>query len=324
MRTLAVDGGSGRPAGASTMIGMTQAARRSDDLRRLAQTQHGLLTFAQLASYGVSYGEVRSQVDARRWQVLSRRVVALHNGDLDDRQEAWFAVLDGGPECAVAGVSALHEFGLKGFDVERWQAAVPPGLRGARHDRYVRRRSRRLVDGALHPARSLPTMRPAVALVDALENTSLPLRGCALLAAVVQQRLFRPGDVRPLVEAESTLPHRGLYLATAGDIEGGSHSLLEIDFVKLARAADIPAPLRQVVRADRSGRRRHLDADFDGFVAEVDGALHLKPLAWWDDMFRQNDLVIGGRPMVRFASVGIRLFPDRVIDQLRAAAERWL
>lgn len=313
----------GDAAPAATMILMTQAARRSDDLRRLAERQHGLLTFEQLAAQGVTYGEVRSHVDARRWQLLSRRVVALHNGRLDGRQQAWFAVLDGGPDCALAGLSALHELGLKGFDVDRWQTAVPLGLRGARHDLYVRRRSRRLSERALHPARSLPTMRPAVALADALENTTLPLRGCALLAAVVQQRLFRPGDLRPLVESESTLPNRKLYRATAGDIEGGSHSLLEIDFVKLACEADVPPPRRQVVRTDRAGRRRYLDAEFDGFVAEVDGAVHLKPLNWWDDMFRQNDLVIGGRPMVRFASVGIRLFRPRVIDQLRAAAARW-
>jgi len=59
-------------------------------------------------------------------------------------------------------------------------------------------------------------------------------------------------------------------------------------------------------------------------VIEVDGAVHLKPLTWWDDMFRQNGIVIAGRPMLRFASVGIRLQPERVDAQLRDAAARWL
>jgi hypothetical protein len=167
-------------------------------------------------------------------------------------------------------------------------------------------------------------VRVGPAVVGALEQTVLPLRGCALLAAVVQQRLLRPADVRPLVAATTTLPRRSLYVAAAGDIEGGAHSLLEIDFHQLARRAGIPAPRGQSLRTDARGRRRYLDADFGAFVAEVDGALHLRPLTWWDDMWRMNDIVIGGKPMLRFSSVGIRLDADRVIEQLRRAAQRWL
>jgi hypothetical protein len=166
--------------------------------------------------------------------------------------------------------------------------------------------------------------RVGPALISALENNTLPLRGCALLAAVVQQRLLRPDDIRPLIASTSTLPHRSLYVATAGDIEGGAHSLLEIDFRALARRAGIPAPVGQAVRPDRFGRRRYLDADFGGFGVEVDGAIHLKPLAWWDDMFRLNDIVIRNKPMIRFPSVGIRLRRTEVIEQLRQAADRWL
>jgi hypothetical protein len=153
---------------------------------------------------------------------------------------------------------------------------------------------------------------------------TLPLRGCALLAALVQQRLVRASELRSVVQAAGTLPHRRLYLNVAGDIEGGAHSLLEIDFRALARAAGLPAPRGQSVRLDRLGRRRYLDADFDVFGVEVDGAVHLKPLAWWDDMFRLNDIVIADKPMLRFPSVGIRLERREVVEQLRRAAERWL
>jgi hypothetical protein len=52
--------------------------------------------------------------------------------------------------------------------------------------------------------------------------------------------------------------------------------------------------------------------------------VHLKPLAWWDDMFRLNDIVIADKPMLRFPSVGIRLKRREVVEQLRRAAERWL
>jgi hypothetical protein len=40
-------------------------------------------------------------------------------------------------------------------------------------------------------------------------------------------------------------------------------------------------------------------------------------MAWWDDMSRQNELVIAGRPVLRYPSLTIRLEPQAVIDQLR-------
>ena len=255
---------------------------------------------------------------------MSRRVIALQNGPLSPEQVAWFAVLDGGAECVLDGFSALHEQGLQGFPIDRVQTAVPLSGRPGRHELYVRRRSRRLTAEVVHPVRRPPTVRVGPAIVSALEQTELPLRGCALLAAVVQQRMIRAGDLRPLIVGTTTLPHRPLYVAASGDIEGGAHSLLEIDFRHLARRADIPAPRGQSVRGDARGRRRYLDADFGPFGVEVDGALHLRPLAWWDDMWRLNDVVIGGKPMLRFSSVGIRLDADRVVEQLRRAAQRWL
>ncbi len=303
---------------------MTAAAARANTILEVARDQAGLLTRAQLRRLGVDSGAVRDHVHAGRWRALSRRVVALQTGPLSDEQVAWFAVLDGGDDCALAGLSALHSHGLRGFPVDRLQAAVPLAGKPGRHDLFVRRRSRRMSAAAIHPVRRPPVQRLDVAVGDALAHIGPPLRGCALLAALVQQRLMRADRLRPLVGAELTLPGRGLYLAVAGDIEGGAHSLLEIDFFALARRAGIPPPVGQSVRIDRSGRRRYLDADFGGFAAEVDGAIHLRPLAWWDDMWRLNDIVIGGKPTLRFPSVGIRLQPERAIEQLQQAAARWL
>lgn len=266
---------------------------------------------------------IAGHIAAGRWQSLSRRVVALQTGPLSPEQVAWFAVLDGGEGCVIDGVSALRQQGLRGFPVDRVLTVVPQSGRSGRHDLYVRRRSRRLTPDLVHPARRPPMLRIGPAVVSALESNALPLRGCALLAAVVQQRLIRSSDLRPLILDTSTLPHRGLYLAAAGDIEGGAHSLLEIDFRQLARRAGIAAPLGQSMRTDDRGRRRYLDADFGGFGVEVDGAIHLRPLTWWDDMWRLNDVVISGKHMLRFSSVGIRLDPKRVIEQPQQADRRW-
>ena len=144
------------------------------------------------------------------------------------------------------------------------------------------------------------------------------------MAAGVQQGLTTAERLRPALLAASRIRHHALLARVLADIQGGADSFAEIDLGRLARLALIAPPRRQVFRADRAGRRRWLDADFDGFSVEVDGAVHLKPLRYWDDMERQNDLiVVTGKPMLRFATVAIRLLPEVVIAQLAAANARF-
>jgi hypothetical protein len=94
-----------------------------------------------------------------------------------------------------------------------------------------------------------------------------------------------------------------------------------IDFVKLARRAGLPPPIRQSIRYDSAGRRRYLDVDFGTFAVEVDGGLHLHAPNYWADARRQNELVLGGDRILRFSSYAIRVEEDVVIAQLRRAHE---
>jgi hypothetical protein len=303
---------------------MSASAALSRAVANLAADRGGLITRRQLRALGIDADRVRNHIAAARWQAWGPRVIATRTGPLSAEQMAWLAVLDGGDECVLAGLSALHAAGLRGFAIERVQTAVPVGAgRPARHELFVRRVCRRLDDDAMHPTRQPRAMRVGVALVDALEHITLPLRGCALLAAVVQQRLIRASDLPSLLVREPRLPNRATYLTVANDIEGGALSLLEIDFRRIARRAGLRAPVGQSIRTDAQGRRRYLDADFGSWGVEVDGAIHLKPLAWWDDMFRLNDIVIRSKPMLRFPSVGIYLRECEVVEQLRHAAARW-
>ena len=65
--------------------------------------------------------------------------------------------------------------------------------------------------------------------------------------------------------------------------------------------------------------RRFLDADFGTFSVEIDGGFHVKPLNYWDDARRHNDLLLVGQRILRFPSVAFRLEPEVVVAQLRAA-----
>jgi hypothetical protein len=145
----------------------------------------------------------------------------------------------------------------------------------------------------------------------------------AVLASAVQQRLVTVEQLRIAVIAAGRVRHRRLMLQCLDDIEGGSHALSEIDFVRITRRAGLPKPEQQVVRMDRQGRRRYLDARIrrpDGRVIliEVDGAMHRLVTNWWDDQLRSNDVVIDDDAIIlRFPAVVLRTDEATVIAQLR-------
>jgi len=299
------------------------ALARRAVLTEIADAQDGVVTRRQLAELGYNRDAVRAQIAARRWQPAGPRVIVLHNGPLTVVQRRWSAVLSQ-HNSALAGLTAAAEQGLAGFDDDAVHLLVPFGTRIAASDGVRIHVSRRFSTDDIHPARRIPTVRLERALVDGASWTPWPRKACAVLAAGVQQRLTTAERLRPELAVGSRAKHHGLLSQVVGDIEGGADSFGEIDLGRLARQAGIPPPRRQVFRLDKAGRRRWLDADFDGFSVEVDGAVHLKPLSYWDDMERQNDLIIvTGKPMLRFATVAIRLLPLIVIGQLAGVHERF-
>ncbi len=107
-----------------------------------------------------------------------------------------------------------------------------------------------------------------------------------------------------------------------GDIGGGGHTFAEIGLGPLIRRAGLPTPRRQVLRREASGKARYLDVEVDlpdgtRLAIEVDGCVHLEAVTWWDDMARQNDVMIAGQPMLRFPAILLRLAPERVLNDLQ-------
>jgi hypothetical protein len=139
----------------------------------------------------------------------------------------------------------------------------------------------------------------------------------------VQQRLTEPERLAEAAERIRRHPRRRLITAVVDDLAQGAESLGELDFAGLCRRAGLPEPTRQrVVR--RPGGRYYLDVDFTKWrvAVEIDGAAHRDAQTWVDDAWRQNDVVISGRVVLRFPQVTIRVDPDRVMAQTRAALIR--
>jgi hypothetical protein len=268
----------------------------------------------------------RANVAARRWQRIGRAFV-LHTGTPTPHELRRAALINMGPRAVLTAFTALEEWGLVGWEREVIHVLVPRGARVRRpaelqlrvHYTDLWEASPRHVGRALH--------RPAAAAVRAAATFAGIRPACAILAAVVQQRLVRPGEVLDSVAGSPRIRHRAALLAAAHDIAQGAHALSEIDFIRLCRAAGLSQPAQQKVRIERSGRRRYLDAVWDlpdgrRLVVEVDGALHLVPGRWWEDQLRQNELAISGDVVLRFPSVVVRNEPVVVTDQLRSILGR--
>ncbi|MGB9377023.1 MAG: DUF559 domain-containing protein [Mycobacteriales bacterium] len=301
----------------------TLAAARSGLLDGLGAVQSGVVSRGQLRMLGIDRWQVRDHVRAGRWRALGSRVVVLHRGELTTVQWRWAAVLHAGSTAALARRSALEAAGLRGWPAGPVHVVVSRGVHVPELAGVVVHESRWVEDAHIDRVASPPRVRVEWAAIDAASAPEART-GCALLAAVVQQRLTTAARLHAALLAAPRAKNRRLLLSVLADIVGGSQALTEIDFARLCRAANLPPPERQVIRTDRYGRRRYLDAEWrlaDGsaLVVEIDGALHLQAMTYWDDMDRQNELVISGDRVLRFPSATLRLRPDHVVEQLRRA-----
>jgi hypothetical protein len=277
------------------------------------------------ASLGLDRSVVRRQLASGRWQRPRRGVVVAHSGPLTGEEELWAALLAAGRDAVLGGLTAGGLDGLTGFESRVIHLVVPA-------DRRVRtslpgvvvHRSRVLGPDDLHPARLPPRTRLARSLLDAAAWSGSDDRARAVLAAGVQQRLLRPDQLEAALGRRPRLRRHALIAATLADIAGGAHALSELDFARLARRYGLPAPDRQVMRLDRDGRRRWLDAYWEEahLAVEVDGLWHMEAAAWWADMRRGNDLTISGLRVLRFPAFVVRDQPDVVAAQIRDALGR--
>jgi hypothetical protein len=133
--------------------------------------------------------------------------------------------------------------------------------------------------------------------------------------------LVRGAAIRATLGRLGVVKRSKLIHTTLVDVEGGAHSLPELDFAALLRTFGLPEPDRQAVRRDSRNLARWLDAYFEKWrvVVEIDGLWHMDAGTWWADMQRQNELVVSGDRVLRFPSFAIRDCQVEVARQIAAA-----
>jgi very-short-patch-repair endonuclease len=297
-------------------------ATGGDDLEfaRLSEMQAGVITWSSAVRY-LGKSAVRWRLRSGRWRRVSTGVLVMQSGPLTETQRLWAAILAAGDRAVLGGLTAARLDGLAGFEDPRIYLLIPaprqvrkalPGV--------VAHRSRLLEARDVHPVRSPPRTRISRSLVDAAGWAATDRLARAILAAGVQQRLVRPGDLSVVVERCSRVRRRGLMRATLADVEGGAEALSELDFCDVVRRFGLPEPDRQFERVDEQGRR-WLDAvwEWARLVVEIDGRWHMDARAWWADMHRGNELQIDGYRVLRFPAFAVRDYPRAVAAQIARA-----
>ncbi len=320
---------------------MSLAARHErGSWRERIEEQDGVLARRQALVGGLSEDQWQWRLSSGRWQPVLPGVAVTHTGPVTPRQRSWAAVLYAGRGAALAGDAALVELGLHlPGQLTRVDVAVPDRrtvVAGAFADatssadaadepagRRVEPHSVSRLASFVHPARCLPTMRVAPAVLHAASWAPSERAAEWRVTAAVQQRLVLPHDLRTTLSELPRLRRRRLLLTVLDDVELGAHAASELDLLRFLRRHRLPPPDR-LQRPIRLGRLRYLDAWWERqrVAAELDGAHHRSVAAWEDDVLRANDVLVAGRSqgtvLLRFTTGNLRHDAARVVAQLSA------
>jgi hypothetical protein len=299
------------------------SASGAEPWRRLARSQAGLLTRAQLSAAGVDRHMIARRAAAERWSIMTPTVICTTTGELSQEQRRWLAVLHGGPGAMLGGLTAAEAAGLRGWSrddvslVVPYDAAVPEPLAGVVVAR-TRRPLTTMRAGSIEPPRL--RLEPAVLLFAAADRSERTAQG--VLAAVVQQQLTTPDDLLAWLDRLRPLRRSPLLRRALAEMAGGAQSLAEMDVRRMCRRHGIALPARQVRRRDADGRLRFTDCEWrlrDGrvLVLEVDGSFHRDVDHWEDDLARQRALSAVDRVIVRCTARELRDLPEKVARDLR-------
>jgi hypothetical protein len=249
----------------------------------------------------------------------------MQNSAPTRRQLMLIALLDIGYPAALASHTALELAGFNSFasEAEGIHIVIPRGSRCHFLSGVRIHESRRVMPEFHVELAGLPCTDIARSAIDAAAWQPWPRFACALVAAVVQQRLCTADELDGAMQHVGRVRHKAHLREAIRDIRGGAQAMSEIDLIRLCRRFGIQAPDRQVKRFDTHGRLRYLDAEWklsDGrrVVLEVDGAHHLDVQSWQVDMRRDRGLVIGGAQLLRVTAIEVRVEPALVVADLCA------
>jgi hypothetical protein len=304
---------------------MYPATNRNRDLAALAGKQSGVLRKDQLSAVGLTHKAARRHVALGRWTEWGHNVLLLSNAAPTREQLKRIALLDPSGPSALASHTALEQGGFRGFahEARHVHVVVVHGATYCALPGVVYHESRRFGQQDIVRINGLNATAQPRSAIDAGAWQRWPRFACALLAAVVQQRVCTVQRLAEALANAGRVRHRAHMRLAITDIAGGAQALGEIDVARLCRRFHLCPPNRQQVRRDPDGRLRYLDCEWvleDGsiVVLEVDGSHHHSVEHWEADMKRERKVVISRRWVLRASNFELRHEQEAVARDLTA------
>lgn len=299
--------------------------RRLQKLQEPASRGQRVFSLAELRDAGVTRGQRRNHVAAERWRRIPNRGVVVDCGPLDP-VNAWRAALtEVASGARLGGVTALQAAGVTGLTdtaIHVWvRKSTRKGLPTVAEDVVLHESRRWCARDAIDDV-GIPRARPAVAAVQAALWSRTVREATLMLIVPVQQRLVTADHLIEVFDQVRRHEFRPVLLRVLEDIRAGSHSMNELDFVRLCRAHGIPAPAQQVVRQGPDGRI-YVDCRWEreGVSLEIQGAGHGDLLNTLDDDLRLLGLVSDGDVALSVSVLTLRVDAARWFERFRALLE---
>ncbi|MGW6198599.1 type IV toxin-antitoxin system AbiEi family antitoxin domain-containing protein [Kribbella sp. NPDC055110] len=277
-----------------------------EGLAVLIHEQHSVVSRAQLLAAGLPDVDVRRRVRSRRWKPVHPGVYVTHTGPVGYDERLVAALLYAGPEAAWSHYTAAEQFGLIKPDDRRPVYLTIPWRRRVRaRPNLVITRDAHWEDrlAAVIPPRS----RPAEAVLEIVGISRSLDDAAAVVAEACQSGRVAPEQILAALTGRPQLRHRAALRSILVDVAEGTHSLLELRYLRdVERAHGLPAGQRQ----------RAVDGEYTDvayvpyeFVVELDGRFHFAPRQRWRDLDRDNRAALRSEATLRYGWLDITSRP---------------
>jgi len=268
-----------------------------EGIQALIHHQNRIVSRAQLQAAGWSEPRIRQGLRSRRWQTVHPGVYATHTGPIGYDERLLAALHYAGPEAAWSHYTAAEQLGLLKPDRNRPVYVTIPKRRKVRpRPHLVIHRDEHWSD-RLAPV--IPPRRTAAdAVLDIVGITRSLDQAAAVIAEACQTGRIDPAHILGSLDDRPRLRHRRALRPILADVAAGSHSLLELRYLRdVERRHALPTGLRQ-----RAVDSEFTDVFYAGFelVVELDGRLHLVPRQRWRDLDRDNRATLRAESTLRY------------------------
>jgi len=291
----------------------------SDRCRQLIEMQCGVLARWQAPAVGLGTGAIKSRLKGGHWRQMYFGVYATHAGDPSRPAWLWAAVLRAGPQAVLSHQSAAEMDGLAVTSSPLIHVTVPaeqhlsriPGIR-------IHRSSR--IHLARHPSRTPPRTRIEETVIDLTQAAPAFDAAFGVLCQACGSRLTTAARLRASLDGRRKVRWRSELHDALRDIADGTHSMLEVRYVKdVERPHALPRARRQAALT-RQERRIYLDNLMEqfGVCVELDGRAAHPSAQRWRDIRRDNALASDGIVTLRYSWPDVAHRPCEVAAQIAA------